>query len=147
MKEKSIYFHPGIYKFEWPYLTSDLVPDNKGEVKVYVCDVELRVGQQDDMDEGKLVTAVVTARPNTPGIQSFIDHIATKIRISFFEDIFIEKHWEKPIVPDHRIRWIERHLVSQTSPTMKDEINEVTMVWDAKRHIYTSPSWKQVDYK
>lgn len=145
LKVNSIYFHPGIYRIEWPYLSGNLIHNEQIEVKVYTCDVELRVGQKEDMDLGNLVTVIITARPNTPGVQNFIENIATKIRIAFFDHIFIEKHWEKPLVPEHRIRWIERHLFSlHTGVMMDDEINEVTMQWDAKEHRYYSPSWKRI---
>jgi hypothetical protein len=146
MNSNSILFHPGIYRFEWPYLTSYLVPnDETGEVKVYKCDVELRVGQSEDMEAGKLVTVVISSYA-PPGVQNFIEDIATKVRIAFFDTIFIEKHWEMPIVPEDKIRWIERHLFSHSSgSTSHDSIQEVTMKWDAKKHIYTSPSWRSIE--
>ncbi|WP_336788440.1 hypothetical protein [Paenibacillus sp. MMO-177] len=140
-EEKSIFFHPGIYKFQWPYIMNNFVTDDQGEVRVYNCNVEIRVGQEDDMNDGKLVTVVISGTAATPGVQPVITDIATKVRLSFFDSIFIEKHWEKSIVPEHRIRWIEQNLFSLNSNTVEDEIFEVTMNWDEKRHIYTSPSW------
>lgn len=143
LNQDSIFFHGGIYRFEWPYLTgSNMGTNDQGEVNVYKCDVELRVGQEEDLKEGKIVTVIITSDGN-PGVQGSIEKIATKIRISFFDSIFTEKHWENPIVPEHKIRWIERHLFStRTGSDQNDEINEVTMIWDAKRHVYHSPLWK-----
>lgn len=42
------------------------------EVPVYYCDVELRVGQKEDMEEGKLVIAVITAWPDTPQLAAIV---------------------------------------------------------------------------
>ncbi len=122
-----------------------LVPNDKGEVTVYKCDVELRVGQDKDMREGKLITVVVTSYA-PPGVQNYIEHIATKVRIAFFDQIFIEKRWEKPVVPEDGIRWIEQHLYSKQNDgdTSHDLITEVTMEWDSKRFAYTNPSWKPI---
>lgn len=140
-KEESIYFHPGIYRFSFPYLGANFVRNEENEVKVFDCDVELRVGQEKDMKDGKLVVVVISDRPQTPGVQNSFEHIATKVRIAFFDSIFIEKHWEKTIVPEHRIRWIERH---PAGAHIGEETNEVTMKWDEKRHVYTSPSWTRI---
>ncbi|MNB77502.1 hypothetical protein D3C75_241880 [compost metagenome] len=145
-KEVNIHFHPGIYRFLWPYLAANFSRNDKQEVAVYHCDVEIRVGQDEDMQVGKLVTIIVTARDKTPGVQNFIEHIATKIRLSFFDAIFHEKHWEKPIISENSIRWIERHLFSQhPGSTMDDEINEVIMKWDDVRHAYHSPTWRSME--
>lgn len=145
MKEESIYFHGGIYHFSFPYI-GGLDRNEENEVEVYHCDVELRVGQEDDMKQGKLVTVIITEREGSVGIQDKIQFIATKIRIAFFDSIFIEKHWQKPKVPEHQIRWIERHLFSKAPySTMEDEINEVSMIWDVKKHAYHSPSWTKVE--
>ncbi|WP_268626983.1 hypothetical protein [Paenibacillus alvei] len=142
MENSSITFHPGIYRFEWPYLASYCIPDENGEVKVYKCDVELRVGQDEDMKDEKLVTIIITSHA-PPGVQNFIEHIATKIRIAFFDHIFYEKHWEKSIVPEKKIRWIERHLFAhRTGSTADDQIQEVIMNWNSKENRYTSPTWK-----
>ncbi|CAM4053344.1 hypothetical protein L1N85_19885 [Paenibacillus alkaliterrae] len=44
MKEESIYFHGGIYRFSFPYLGAYLGRNEENEVKVDHCDVELRIG-------------------------------------------------------------------------------------------------------
>ncbi|MBM0635679.1 hypothetical protein JDW19_21455 [Paenibacillus polymyxa] len=62
--------------------------------------------------ERRLITVVVTSYA-PPGVQNYIKHIATKVRIAFFDQIFIEKRWEKPVVPEDGIRWIEQHLYSK----------------------------------
>ncbi|MEK4479967.1 hypothetical protein MKZ23_11090 [Paenibacillus sp. FSL R5-0876] len=137
MKEKSVFYHPGIYRFQWPYLAAWLSQNEQHEVTVYHCDVEIRVGQEEDMKVGKLVTVTVTAREHTPGVQNFITEIATKVRLSFFDQIFLEKHWGKTLVPEHRIRWIECHpYIEDQSPL------QVSMKWDSKKHAYHSPAWK-----
>lgn len=146
MKNKELHMHPGIYRFTMPYLGGHLIRNENGEVTVYQCDVELRVGQDEDMREGKLVTVVITSFA-PPGVQNYIERIATKIRIGFFDQIFHERHWEKPVVPEESIRWIERHLFSQGSAegrgdTSLDSILEVKMTWDAKRYAYGGASWK-----
>ncbi|MEK5586621.1 hypothetical protein MKZ21_30650 [Paenibacillus sp. FSL P2-0536] len=148
MKNKNLRMHSGIYRFTWPYLGVDLIRDDNGEVKVYQCEVELRVGQEEDMREGKLITVVVTSYA-PPGVQSFIENIATKVRIAFFDKIFHENHWDKPVVPEESIRWIEQHLYSQGNgegrgDTSLDSILEVTMIWDAKRYAYGGASWKPI---
>lgn len=140
-----IRLHSGIYRFKWPYLAGHLVPNDAGEVKVYECDVEIRVGQDDDLREGKLVTIIITSY-SPPGVQNSIEHIATKIRLAFFDRIFYENHWDKPIIPEESIRWIEQHLFSKGSSvgdTSHDQSLEVTMQWDAKKHAYGGPSWKK----
>ncbi|QQZ64559.1 hypothetical protein JI735_34560 (plasmid) [Paenibacillus sonchi] len=140
-----VILHSGIYRFKWPYLTGHLVPNDAGEVTVYDCDVEMRVGQDEDLQEGKLVTIIITSY-SPPGVQNRIEHIATKIRLAFFDHIFHERHYEKPIVPEESIRWIEQHLFSKgSSPgdTSHDQSLEVTMQWDAKKHAYSGPSWKK----
>ena len=142
--KKEIIMHPGIYRFKFPYVTGHLVPNDAGEVTVYNCDVEMRVGQEEDLREGKLVTIIITSY-SPPGVQNRIEHIATKIRLTFFDDIFHELHWEKAIVSEERIRWIEQHLFSKGSNpgnTSHDQSLEVTMRWDAKKHAYCEPSWK-----
>lgn len=70
--------------------------------------------------------------------------------MAFFDDIFHERHWEKPVVPEDSIRWIEQHLFSKGSnpgDNSYDERLEVTMEWDAKKHAYGEPSWKTVPIK
>lgn len=144
MKKTEVIMHPGIYRFKWPYVTGHLVPNAAGEVTVYECDVEIRVGQDEDLKEGKFATIIITSC-SPPGVQNSIEHIATKIRLVFFDHIFHERHYNKPIVPEDRIRWIEQHLFSKGSKsgdTSIDQSQEVTMQWDAKKHAYHSPSWK-----
>lgn len=137
-----------INHFTWPYLAAHLIRNDQGEVKVYECEVELRVGQEEDMREGKLITVVITSYA-PPGVQNFIEQIATKVRISFFDQIFHENHWDIPVIPEDSIRWIEQHLFSQGSAKDRDDstldtILEVKMKWDAKRHVYSSASWKPI---
>ncbi|ALP39399.1 hypothetical protein ASL14_26350 (plasmid) [Paenibacillus sp. IHB B 3084] len=72
------------------------VPDDKGEVKVYQCEVELRVGQDEDMRDGKLITVVVTSYA-PPGVQNFIEHIATKVRIAFLIESFMKSIGRSPL--------------------------------------------------
>ncbi|MGC6589070.1 hypothetical protein ACPV3A_29515 [Paenibacillus sp. Dod16] len=142
--KKEVVLHPGIYRFKWPYLTGHLVPNDAGDVTVYDCDVEMRVGQEEDLQEGKLITIIITSY-SPPGIQSSIERIATKIRLAFFGDIFHERHWEKAVVPEEQIRWIEQHLFSKGSlpgDTSLDQSLEVTMQWDDKKHSYNQPSWR-----
>ncbi|MGP3788188.1 hypothetical protein [Paenibacillus sp. 1A_MP2] len=136
--EKSIYCHPGTYNFKWPYVPGNAISDGQGEVSVYYCDVELRVGDEQDTCEGKLVTIVVTSY-EPPGVQNWFEIIATKIRISFFDSIFLETHWGNPMVPEDKIRWIERHLFSgETGDSTLDSVMEVSMDWNPKKHIYMS---------
>ncbi|MGU3472427.1 hypothetical protein ACLBWT_14930 [Paenibacillus sp. D51F] len=148
--KKEVRMHSGIYRFKWPYLMGPLIPDDAGNVTVYDCDVEVRVGQDEDLKEGKLATIIITSY-SAPGVQNRIEHIATKIRLAFFDNIFHELHWEKAIVPEEKIRWIEQHLFSKGSmqgDTSLDQALEVTMQWDAKKHAYGGPSWKnaQITY-
>ncbi|MDR6726217.1 hypothetical protein J2W91_004723 [Paenibacillus amylolyticus] len=80
-----------------------------------------------------------------PGVQNRIDHIATKVRLTFFDHIFHERHWEKAIVPEEKVHWIEQHLFfkgSKLGDTSMDQSMEVTMQWDAKKHAYSRPTWK-----
>ncbi|MDQ6422599.1 hypothetical protein RB620_24510 [Paenibacillus sp. LHD-117] len=137
--------HSGIYRFQFPYLGSNFSRNEKNEVEVCYCDVEIRVGQPVDMVENKLVTVTITAKEGTPGVQNFIAQIATKIRNSFFDAIFHEKHWGKPEVLESQIRWVEQHLFSNYTTVMDDEIKEVQMIWDEKKHAYHSPAWRTLD--
>ncbi|MFD0591015.1 hypothetical protein ACFQZE_23755 [Paenibacillus sp. GCM10027627] len=135
----------GIYRFQFPYVGAHISKNEKDEVRIYYCDVEIRAGQPVDMVENKLVTVIVTAKEDTPGVQNFIEHIATKIRISFFDTIFYEKHWGKAEVLESQIRWVERHLFSTHTTSMDDEILEVEMKWDENKHAYHSPTWRPLD--
>ncbi|MEY8745683.1 hypothetical protein AB9M62_41280 [Bacillales bacterium AN1005] len=141
--KKELVMHPGIYRFRWPYIPGPMVRNEEGNVIIYDCDVVMRVGQEEDSKEGKLVTIIITSdRP--PCVQNSIEHIATKIRIAFFDQIFHENHWEKSIISEDRIRWIEQHLFSKGSnpgDTSADQSLEVTMEWDAKKHLYRDPKW------
>ncbi|QYK63264.1 MULTISPECIES: hypothetical protein [Paenibacillus] len=134
MKQEIIHYKPGIYRFEWPYLGGSLVPNDKGEVTVYKCDVELRVGQDEDIRERRLITVVVTSMlPQV--LKIILNTLQLKFKIAFFDQIFIEKRWEKPVVPEDGIRWIEQHLYSKQNggDASHDLLSEVTMEWDSKR--------------
>lgn len=141
---KTVIYHKGIYRFQFPYLGPWLSSNDNGTVNVYHCDVEIHVGQEEDMQNGKIATIVITAQNGSIGIQNHIEHLATKIRFAFFDSIFYEQHWKKPVVPEEGIRWIERHLFSKQSSTMDDEVKEVTLQWDAKKYAYHSPTWRSV---
>ncbi|KAF6636285.1 hypothetical protein H6F38_03315 [Paenibacillus sp. EKM208P] len=96
MKQEIIHYKPGIYRFEWPYLGGSLVPNDKGEVTVYKCDVELRVGQDEDIREGRLITVVVTSMlPQV--LKIILNTLQLKFKIAFFDQIFIEKRWRSPL--------------------------------------------------
>lgn len=139
IKDQKIQLHKGIYKFTWPYLGAWLSADENNEVKVFYCNVELRVGQDDDLKEGKLLVATVTAQKNTPGVQNFIEEIATKVRLTFFGQIFHENHWNESKLPDDAIQWIEIHNFESDN-----EINEVKLKWNSEKKAYHSPSWKKL---
>ncbi|MEK4078248.1 hypothetical protein MHI01_30905 [Paenibacillus sp. FSL M7-0656] len=130
LKSEKISIHPGIYRFNWPYLVGSFVPDNTGEIKVHECEVELRAGQRHNLQEGKLLTVIITSH-EPPGIQSTIEHIATKIRLAFFDQIFMGTQNN---LSEDSILWIEQHLFAKSGGVgSRDFVHEVSMQWDKKR--------------
>lgn len=128
--------YPGIYRFKWPYLAAHPVPDEHGEVKIYTCHVEIRVGQEEDLENGILATVIITSY-TPPGVQNFIESIASKVRLAFFDDIFHEELLaKKKGIPDDQIRWIEKHRFDD-----HESILEVRLKWDRKLGRYFSPNW------
>lgn len=135
---KNISIHPGVYRFDWPYLMAYFVPNNTGEVEVNKCEVELYVGQHQNLQEGKLITIIISSY-NFSNIQSKFEHIATKIRLVFFDEICMGTHNN---LSEDSICWIERRRYSKSGGIGSgDTLHEVKMQWNKKTQKYTDPSW------
>lgn len=139
----SLNYHPGKYKFYFPYPSFHNVPDDNGFVSIHTCQVELYVGQEIDMNEGYIATIIIRADNGGIGITNFFELIATKVRLSFFDVIFHERLDENTNPILHKIRWIQFHS-REYAPSLfsKDDWLEVKMEWDENSKKYHSPSWK-----
>lgn len=140
--KKSVLYHPGRYKFYFPYAAFHSVADDNGFVPIYMCEVEIFVGQEIDLKEGYIATVIIHADKEGVGITNFIEMIATKIRWCFFDVIFYEK-MDEPTNPFlEKIRWIEHYpeeYLPSCFPNGKWDI--VTMQWDEKSRMYYDPCW------
>jgi hypothetical protein len=138
-----LYYHPGIYKFFFPYASFYNVPDDNGYVSIHTCQIELYIGQEIDMKEGYIATIVICADNEGIGITNFFESIATKVRLSFFDVIFHEKMNEKTNSILNNIRWLQFYS-SEYSPSLfpGDNWMDVKMVWDENSRRYHSPTWE-----
>ncbi|WP_047980639.1 hypothetical protein [Ornithinibacillus contaminans] len=131
-KIESITTHSGIYKFELPYLTDNLVPRENGIVPVYNCDIEIHVGNQKDLDNGFLATVIISANSDGVGNTNFVEDIATMVLNNYID--------KKSIRAEHttlydKIRWIERNHYP------KERFDLVNFEWHKEEARYIDPDW------
>jgi hypothetical protein len=131
----NVHFYPGIYKFELPYLANYNVPDDKGIVPVYNCDVEIHIGDQRDLDNKYLASVFISAKKGGVGTTNFIEDLATKIQKMFIDEL---THPENGPIHKH-IRWIERNFYPNENYKL------VNLTWDEKAQKYYNPQWHQID--
>lgn len=138
--KESIRFHPGVYKFQIPYLLHDLIANENNEMKVSSCEVEMHVGREDDLKQGTIATIIMTS--TTEPMTNIIEYIATSIYHTMFRDIFYTYLMEKNLLID-RIRWVEKYDSSVVSFSSNSRCDDVTFQWDEKQQSYYNPSWYQ----
>ncbi|MET3657803.1 hypothetical protein [Sporosarcina psychrophila] len=127
----SVHLWPGIYKFELPYLTGHNVRDNDGLVKVSNCDVEMHIGDQNNLDQHLIATVIISAKKGGVGTTNFIEHIATLIKTGYIDQVVLPKYGA---IYD-RIRWVERNYYP-------DEIYQVvSLEWNSELNHYSNPKW------
>jgi len=140
--EQSIWYHPGLYKFYMPYINHMPVSNDKDQHTVYSCQVEVHVGMQNDMDEGKLATIIIKSDDEGLGVTNYIEDIATKVRLSFFDKIFHEDIINSnENILDTRLRWLEYVSPQYTSALPDGSLREVHMDWDIREKRYIKPDW------
>lgn len=130
--KESIISHPGIYKFELPYLTDHLVPLESGIVPVYNCDVEIHVGDQRDLNNGFLATVIIGAQKDGVGTTNFLEEIATMVFNNYINQKSIR--FENISLHD-KVRWIERNYYPE------ERFDLVQFDWNEKEFRYDNPDW------
>ncbi|WP_430510719.1 hypothetical protein [Gottfriedia solisilvae] len=129
-----IHFHPGIFKFKLPYLVDGHFPLNEGGLApIYYCDLEFHVGDQRDLDNGILITVIISAIPGGIGVTNFIENLATLI-IPYLDQV---NYGETTNILE-RIRFIERVYYPEENYSL------VSLTWDKKNHKFTEPKWSQL---
>jgi hypothetical protein len=136
--EEIVIHHQGTYKFDFPFLTSNLVPNEDNIVPIYYCDVEIHVGEQLDLDEGIIATVIIRPKGNV-GMSNFTQDIATNIRKSLFKSIFIchnLNYLNKYI--SKSMRWLENYADSNSLPANSPTGNwtEVILEWNENKDEY-----------
>lgn len=137
--QKSTYYHPGIYRFYWPYVSPNLQYHDADHILFWYYDVEIHVGRSDDMKEGKLLTVII--KSSTLGVTNHIEYIATQIRNNFFPDLFLQYQENKKHLNEDVIRWLEVNFETLNP----DCWSEVTLEWDHRSEQYQKPEWKKID--
>lgn len=132
-KKESITIHPGIYQFKFPYFSQTLIPDEKNMIKCYYCDVKIIIGDDKDLNEGKLVTVAIYPIKGTIGTTNFYEHIASMLRNGIILSLFPE--YKKEPISSEEIRWIEIYS-KDYSPIHEEEFTEVEMEWDEATRRY-----------
>ncbi len=143
LEEQSIWFHPGIYRFYFPYTSFTLVPNEDQYTPVYTCEVQVHVGMEHDMKEGKLATIIIKADDVGIGVTNFIEDIASKIRLCFFDKIFHDDILKgEPSQLEGNLRWLEYYSPSYYPSGMPEgSLREVKMTWDDDEKRYSHPDW------
>ncbi|MBA4550594.1 hypothetical protein H1043_02255 [Thermoactinomyces vulgaris] len=134
--QESTYYHPGVYRFYWPFVSPDLLKDND-HIQFWYYDVEIHVGRSDDMKEGKLLTVII--KSSTLGVTNYIESIATQIRNNFFPKLFSQYQANKKYLNEDTIRWLEVNFETLNP----NRWNEVVLEWDHRLEQYQSPTWKK----
>jgi len=131
------WFHSGIYQFELPYFAFHVVPNDEGMVRPYYCDVEIHVGNENDLKNGYLATVIIGVNESkgAAGVTNFIDELSTIIRNSYIP-YGIKGDYD---TVSKKIRWIERNYF----PSENFQI--VELEWDKYDKKYHSPKRNRIE--
>nr|WP_306220676.1 type II toxin-antitoxin system PemK/MazF family toxin [Cohnella sp. WQ 127256] len=144
-RRNNLTFHPGVYKFNWPYLCASIAPDEYNNVQIYTCEIEIHVGHEEDLKLDRIATIYVKAIKEGVGITNYFEDISTKIRFSFFDYIFYEHLLDEDLLTN-LVRWIE-YYPKEFAPRIFPQglYKEVKMDWDNKKKRYQNPKWNEIN--
>jgi|APAga8741244001_1050109.scaffolds.fasta_scaffold19389_3 hypothetical protein len=134
-EQDDILFHKGIIKAKMPYSMSQPVADENDNIKVYYCDVELHIGNQNDLKNGYLATAIISARKDGIGVTNFIERLADQTVNLFLNNVIISRLG----TPVDKIRWIERNYYPS------ENFQVVKLEWNEKYNYFTNPKWEHLN--
>lgn len=144
-EERRIRFFPGIYNFYMPYLGYWSDKNKYNQKRVYMCEVEMLVGEDEDLKDNILATIIIRVPSGKGiGITNYFENIATNIRLTFFREIFPNiDPYKKNMIDDSSIRWIEQYLYEEKSYRRSTKLVDLT--WNQEKKRYENPKWGNYD--
>lgn len=134
-KQDDVLMHNGIIKAKMPYIVGHPVSDENGNIKVHHCDVEIHIGNQNDLKIGYLATVIISARKDGIGVTNFIERLAKQTVELFLNHVILSRLG----TPVDKIRWIERNYYPN------ENFHIVKLEWNEKNQFFTNPKWENLN--